>query len=123
MGWWPKRCPWGKSTPEPIKITFDGNMFVSPATVFLVKDGNNGSLLFSLAGWNGKEEIHVYNVFNYDPDGSGNLKPKNDLSGTSHFEFYGTGTEEIPPVPEPATMIAGAFGASTFRILRKNRAA
>jgi hypothetical protein len=39
-----------------------------------------------------------------------------------------TGQNYVVPVPEPATMIAGAllllpFGASTLRILRKNRAA
>ena len=40
----------------------------------------------------------------------------------------GTTTYDFEPVPEPTTMIAGAllllpFGASTIRILRKNRAA
>jgi choice-of-anchor C domain-containing protein len=48
-----------------------------------------------------------------------------DSGGTA----YGSALDNVSlvPVPEPATMIAGAllllpFGASTFRILRKNRA-
>ena len=120
--------PWGSSTPEPVKITFGGTVYASPATAFVIKDGNNGTLIFDLSGWDGQEEIWLYNVFNYDPDGAGPLDPKTNLDGTSHFEFYGTGTEEIIPVPEPATVVAGALlllplGASAVRILRKNRAA
>lgn len=49
-------------------------------------------------------------------------------SSTAFQNSLGTLPSEITAVPEPATMIAGAllllpFGASTIRILRKNRAA
>jgi hypothetical protein len=59
---------------------------------------------------------------------SANLDPNPQDSVTYDMLRIGTTWADVVPVPEPATMIAGAllllpFGASTLRILRRNRAA
>lgn len=59
--------------------------------------------------------------------GTGNILRSNENGAGQDLIWIPTATGPIVPVPEPATVIAGAllllpFGASTIRILRKNRA-
>ena len=100
----------------PIMIDYTGGT-VADATYLLVKDGNLGSYVFDLSGWNGTDEIDIYNIF---------YPGKNDVTGVSHVEFFGSAA--TTSVPEPSTIVAGAllllpFGVSTLRILRKGRSA
>jgi hypothetical protein len=87
-------------------ITHAGGTWAS-ATALLAKGGSYGHWVFDLRGWDGRTAIVI-----------------NDLwpqQGTfSHVEFYGT------PIPEPATILAGAvlllpFGISAFRFVRRNK--
>ena len=97
---------------------------IAVATYLLVKDGNAGSYVFNLSSsgikplnWNGIEDIAIYNLFGW--------AGKNDIGGLSHFEFYGgSTTNDIPVVPEPSTVVAGALlllplGVASLRRLRK----
>lgn len=104
----------------PIVISYTGGT-VAVATYLVVKDGNLGAFIFDLSGWNGTEEIDIYNLFDFS------AHPKKDVKGVSHVEFFGS-EGHTTSVPEPSTIVAGAllllpFGVSTVRILRKNRTA
>ena len=89
-------------------INWDGGDFAD-ATYLLIKDGTEGSYVWDISGWDGKEQILVQDVFGQH--------------GDSHVEFFGT---RVPgtAVPEPSTYIAGAllllpFGVSVLRRVRK----
>lgn len=113
--------PWDQNSVLPIKITHVMGTDFAKASFLLVKDGNEGSYVYDISGWNGTDEIDVYNVF---------YPKKPDASGTSHIEFFGSIGKVPPPnvvaVPEPSTVLAGMllllpFGVSTVKSLRRNR--
>jgi len=104
--------------PENATITFTGGFYfdTTQTTWLIAKDGTS-HYVWNLTGlWNGTEEIQINGL--WPAQGS-----------FSHIEIGGTSSpDEIPGVPEPATVVAGALlllplGASAVRILRKNRAA
>jgi len=70
------------------------------------------------------------NSVTFEAGSSGNLyfTINDDASGADYSDNSGSLDVQLTVVPEPTTMIAGAllllpFGASTLRILRKNRTA
>lgn len=107
--------------PVGVTVNLTGDNAVFPSSNPFV-DG--GGLNFSGPVFDGNESDVAFNLFGNGP-GSYSLF---DGSATQYTQANGNATISLVAVPEPTTVIAGAllllpFGASTIRVLRRNRAA
>ena len=125
-------------TGEPVVLARTGGATFDFEGAYFAAWADNPSASVTVTGWRGSTLVGVEVFSSLNPNGF--EFRESGLKGLDALVFENDGTvghlwlmdgfsDAISvPVPEPATLVAGAllllpFGASTFRFMRKNRAA